>query len=75
MSRTSINSSSSEFGNENESDYDNQPNTSLNTTPMLEMSYVGYQSYSDGHIYPDQRCTVPKLVRDEFIRLAMVSFC
>uniref|UniRef100_A0A915DZ37 Cyclin N-terminal domain-containing protein n=1 Tax=Ditylenchus dipsaci TaxID=166011 RepID=A0A915DZ37_9BILA len=41
-------------------------------TNMLEMSYVGYTSYSEGHVYPDQRCTVPKLMRDEFVRLAMI---
>lgn len=72
VTRTPYDSNTSDVANENESDDDGRPNISLNTTAMLEMSYIGYQSYSDGHIYPDQRCTVPKLVRDEFIRLAMV---
>ena len=41
-------------------------------TAMADISYVGHSNYSAGHIYPDQRCTVPKLMRGEFVRLASI---
>uniref|UniRef100_A0A183C400 Cyclin N-terminal domain-containing protein n=1 Tax=Globodera pallida TaxID=36090 RepID=A0A183C400_GLOPA len=41
-------------------------------TAQADISYVGHSSYSSGHIYPDQRCTVPKLMRGEFVRLASI---
>ncbi|KAL3124658.1 hypothetical protein niasHT_009245 [Heterodera trifolii] len=47
------------------------PRVLLHTT-RADISYVGHNSYSSGHIYPDQRCTVPKLMRGEFVRMAAI---
>jgi len=43
-------------------------------TAAADISYVSQREYSSGHIYPDQRCSVPKLMRGEFVRVAMVFF-
>lgn len=37
-----------------------------------EHFYEGNDSYSHGHIYPERQFVVPKLMRDEFVRLAKV---
>ncbi|KAI1711139.1 G1/S-specific cyclin-E [Ditylenchus destructor] len=37
-----------------------------NCTELLEISYL------DRHVYPDQRCIIPKLMRDEFVRLSKI---
>ncbi|KAH7723848.1 CRE-CYE-1 protein [Aphelenchoides avenae] len=34
--------------------------------------YEGHDSYSEGHIYPDRQYDVPKMMRDEFVRLAKI---
>lgn len=41
-------------------------------TAAADISYVSQREYSSGHIYPDQRCSVPKLMRGEFVRVAMI---
>jgi hypothetical protein len=63
-------SSASSSGTGNDHDYFDS-----RATTTADNSFIGNTSYSDGHIYVDQRCTVPKLMRDEFVRLAKVIFC
>lgn len=53
-------------------------NSSCDDLLFNELTYsvdcVRHTPHNDGHIYPDyQSCTVSRLVRDEFVRLAMVG--
>ena len=63
---------SATFNNANNSISDSELDNSINNTnsSVLDYSMISNFSYSDGHIYPDKPMEFPKILRDEFIRLA-----